>query len=1550
MTEKKLPQISSSLFFLLFLAAFFLSFPPSLFARDFYWEDTERITSSDSRFPSSVSNGKYTAVFWQEIDTANKSIWLSGQVYEGNEVWHKTERFAGPFSYSGEVPDLYSAVIQPSGKIALAVLSDVHTISVFVSEDGGYSFKSTDLPRQKQPLVAPRLYSNSEGEFVLFTALGQNEAFSMLHSRSRDGFDWQSFEVFSPAQDFTNPFIPVLVNIPGGDMVVFQAQQITGTRLSYQLYSTVFKNGAWSVPRIITGEGSLLASSQGNYFNYNNQRPVLFFHERKVFVAWERTYYSSENSHIWVRSLDTEGAPLDDLIELTLSGNANRPVFFSYEGDLCVVWFDTRSGRESVFFAQKQGALWNEIPLSTGRTSSGNSCVFAFPVITDNKSTLSFIWQVNPSSKNSLPYISRLSPDRTVSAPSLSGVTFKNGERGRFEDERVSVRLPPDSSGIAGFSWIWTQNKEEMPPKRIMRLPSQTTVSVKASEDDTWYFRARALDYAGNWSAPAEITYFKDTTPPKPPEILPVSKDLQGFTSSENLVFSWQADQGDGDVSGYTWSLERLGAVEKRFSSYAGHPMTADAEEASLYLSSLIKRYSESMKVYKIPQKMLGVNTSVTYKNIENGLYAFSVSAVDTVGNIGKPSVVLVASNKFIPFTLISSVKLKKTLLGNSFLEIHGKGFLYDGNITQVYVDKDGQAPYDYVYLKSENSFRVRSDTLIDDLDLGGEVSEGVYRIGLVHSDRGLYFSRAILNVEQGGTVKIENEYAYEPEWVPLVKKTLVKIRFERILLYLICAFAVLGSLIAVRGIVQTARETVTIRYEVNALLTGDLMTLEKKKRLKSAKKRSGSLRIKLMAFTILLVLMIVVLVAASLGTRMIRSQGRLLAEGLESRIGVLLNSVNTGARAYLPSGNILELSYLPAQSRALPEAEFVTITGMPSSGIEKSLDFVWATNDPDIASKVNTDVLNYGVSKLDEADIKTIADSCMRLNDLAEQRIGSTASQIASLTSEGVSLALRTDRVSVARREEISTITTQLNSRITQMLDELSNSASSSFPLFDNNHLDPFNTEYLFYRPVLYRQGNERTYVHGIVFLKVSTENLLTAVNTARRSIILSAMLVGIFAVFAGSVGAFILATVIVRPIRILERHVAVIGATRDKSKLASEKIEFKSDDEIGNLRDAVNNMTSELARAALEEQLTLDGRAVQQAFLPLNTNSEGGKTTTSVLKDNALETFGYYEGASGVSGDYFDYKKLDDRWYVFIKCDASGHGVPAALIMTVVATFFRRYFTNWNFSANGGRLNELISQINDFIESLGLKGKFAAIILCLVDTQTGTVYMSNAGDNIVHIYDRKIQKLKTLTLSAAPAAGPMPSFMVDMKGGFTVDKTVLEKGDILFLYTDGIEESTRICRDDSFSPLQITEKDESGNDKVSTVTELLEAERVKEVIEAVMSKKVFILEKNKNPVPGEVLSFDFTTCEGTVEEAITALISVEKIFRMYKPHGATEDDIVKVDRNIDKFLRLHFNLYNTYCSKKNESAEDVTYVYYTNVMEDEQLDDLTLVAIRRL
>jgi hypothetical protein len=78
-------------------------------------------------------------------------------------------------------------------------------------------------------------------------------------------------------------------------------------------------------------------------------------------------------------------------------------------------------------------------------------------------------------------------------------------------------------------------------------------------------------------------------------------------------------------------------------------------------------------------------------------------------------------------------------------------------------------------------------------------------------------------------------------------------------------------------------------------------------------------------------------------------------------------------------------------------------------------------------------------------------------------------------------------------------------------------------------------------------------------------------------------------------------------------------------------------------------------------------------------------------------------------------------------------------------------------------------------------------------------------------------------------------------------------------------------------------------------------------------------------------------------------SMVSVEKMFRVYRDPDAGEDSRVLVDKKIDLFLKEHFRQYRTYCAQTREAPGSEGYKYYTHVKEDEQYDDLTLIGIHR-
>ena len=128
---------------------------------------------------------------------------------------------------------------------------------------------------------------------------------------------------------------------------------------------------------------------------------------------------------------------------------------------------------------------------------------------------------------------------------------------------------------------------------------------------------------------------------------------------------------------------------------------------------------------------------------------------------------------------------------------INGGGFTYDGTISKIYIDQDGQAPYDVTLELANNQFKVNSDSKITQVIVETDVQEGNYKIGLHHTDRGVYFSNKIIKITQSGTIKIESEYVPQ-KYFAIENYSLLNIEVVRVLLILIALLFLLISVYVV--------------------------------------------------------------------------------------------------------------------------------------------------------------------------------------------------------------------------------------------------------------------------------------------------------------------------------------------------------------------------------------------------------------------------------------------------------------------------------------------------------------------------------------------------------------------------------------------------------------------------------------------------------------------------------------------------------------------------------------------------------------------------------
>ncbi len=1538
----------------------------ALSAQDFYWENPVDITPENGWFPVTVSNSNEGAVVWQEYtdvteDTAE--VWFTVIYTDDGISFTPARRVIGPFSVTGDRIPMISAVMNRSGDIYAAVSTSGKGISIYRSIDKGNSFTvvgSTGGGGSNVPTVAPKLFLTDRDRFILFatqplagtsTSAG-GDVLGITYSTSSSGRIWDTFKPLVIPQGLSNIYLPHAVSSGNREYVVFQASPRESR--FYQLYLTESSDGGttWSDPVRITNfnEGDQPAD------NFDNQRAYLSAQNGSVSIAWERRLGLGSAQPYFGR-LDTTNGTIKDVSLVTGTNISNNPVNnpqISFVGGTPVALWYNNIGR--IVMAEKRGDIWVNITLKGQDTDRINS----FGRMLNINNEINVVWQ---TVKNSVSDVVLLSPDKTVTGPAVYAKNFRPGKANKQDVFEITWNLPEDSSGISAFSYSIDRNPEGSAPSRSMvkrRDPRKASVTV--NDDGMWYFHVRALDYAGNWSDPSTLSFIRDTTPPAEVKFIPPDTDENGFLPANTGEIRWTPPEGE-KIAGYSYRVQYLSSDD----------FTGDIT---------------AFRIGDPPDVPTTKTPSYRFTNKDNGLWAISVSTFDDVGNKSSSSVLYFRLNKYIPVTYITQIKAFQDDLGNISIDLYGRGFRVGGVITSIILDKDRRAPYDYVYRTGENPFVVKTDRIITGLSID-DMEEGIYYVGLIHPARGLYFNETGLSFESTGAVKFGNFSILEKRSGSSVAlERLFTLSANMIIVIIVMLFLLVMFVGASFKIVALVREGSELNEEAKALINNtDLPFERRKEKMKSLKKRGMGIRIKFALWITTLVLIIVLMVAYPLSLFMIKTQQKNLTESLNQTTKVLISSIKTSAAKYLQENNTLELKRLPAQIESMTAATSLTITGPGIVNKEGRVnDYIWVTNDTGIDKKVDKKdpgvaadpALLPGGEKFAEGMIYMNDPVSAKIKPLAEEidkkgreEVGKLTEELTKLQAEAAKAtrSARTEAdIEAIRRmqDEILLLSTTIEKKLAEISDVF-----ASIPSFDPEKILTAAPDYTFYTPIVYQsKGDDTSYFKGAVRLGISTAAIKEEITTSRTLLMKRTIYIALLAIGLGIAGALILATIIIIPINHLLKKVKEISSTDDHLNLKGFKVEVKTRDEILDLAEAVTGMAHGLYVAAEAQKELTVGKEIQKRFIPLEVGKDGLKLSTGAKSTEYADFFGYYEGAKGVSGDYFDFIEIDPDYFAVIKCDIAGKGVSASLIMVEVATIFHNYFNEWKKAEQRRKvisvqkkvpyrlkkpdIAELVYSINSLVEEMGFKGRFAALIVALIETKTGKTFFCNAGDNQVHMYRNSIRKMETITLPEAPACGVFPNDLVEMQSGFKSIPYQLDKGDLLLLFTDGVEEAQRFFRDSNFNKIKCEEpglKEGELHDThpLGNENEELGIPRLKEIVNAVFAGRRYNLNKYHNPVADEVLTFDFSTCEGRVDEAVLALVSVEKIFRIYPDPAAGPMDRIQVDVKINEFLKEHFLQYSLYFKHPVKSEEEGLYITFTHMKEDSQYDDLTVLGIKR-
>jgi phosphoserine phosphatase RsbU/P len=213
----------------------------------------------------------------------------------------------------------------------------------------------------------------------------------------------------------------------------------------------------------------------------------------------------------------------------------------------------------------------------------------------------------------------------------------------------------------------------------------------------------------------------------------------------------------------------------------------------------------------------------------------------------------------------------------------------------------------------------------------------------------------------------------------------------------------------------------------------------------------------------------------------------------------------------------------------------------------------------------------------------------------------------------------------------------------------------------------------------------------------------------------------------------------------------------------------------------DNISLFNEFLNKQKIESELKI-AREIQLALLP---------DKTPEIKGYSLS--GYNIPAQQIGGDYYDIIKLTETKFAFVIADVSGKGTPASLLMASIQSAVHSFlkFYNEEFS-----IEDVTLKLNQLIYSNTNSEKFITFFWGILDTEKSTFRYVNAGHNPPFL----VNDTKNVLLDK----GGLILGILETGLTYESDEIILEKGDFLLMYTDGVSEAKN-DRNEEFSDARI-------------------------------------------------------------------------------------------------------------------------------------------------
>jgi serine phosphatase RsbU (regulator of sigma subunit) len=189
-------------------------------------------------------------------------------------------------------------------------------------------------------------------------------------------------------------------------------------------------------------------------------------------------------------------------------------------------------------------------------------------------------------------------------------------------------------------------------------------------------------------------------------------------------------------------------------------------------------------------------------------------------------------------------------------------------------------------------------------------------------------------------------------------------------------------------------------------------------------------------------------------------------------------------------------------------------------------------------------------------------------------------------------------------------------------------------------------------------------------------------------------------------------------------------------------------------------------LMRQNIEQELRL-ARSIQQAFLPEEVPTLEGWQISPL-----------YQPAREVGGDFYDFHYLSGGRLGIVVGDATGKGVPAALVMATTCGMLRAVSQASDSSSPG----EMLRRVNEALVPSIPANMFVTCFYATLDPESGHLAYANAGHDVPYLHRSGVAE--ELRARGMPL-GLMPGM------GYEEDEIVLDAGEAALFYSDGLVEA---------------------------------------------------------------------------------------------------------------------------------------------------------------